>query len=86
MSAGPFLFHRHLRKQQALAVAVLHQQSVLADPDLLKIVTRRSGESTEIHRRGRATPPQLPAGSEDRAARVRGRVAHGQVRGLIGAV
>ena len=33
----PFLFHRHLRKQQALAVAVLHQQSVLANLDLLNI-------------------------------------------------
>jgi len=30
----PFFFHRHLRKQQALVSAVLHQQTVLANLDL----------------------------------------------------
>jgi len=33
----PFLFHGHLRKQESLVCAVLHEQPVLADLDLLNV-------------------------------------------------
>jgi len=33
----PFFFHRHLRKQEALMGAVLHQQTVLANFDLSNV-------------------------------------------------
>jgi len=33
----PFFFHGHLRKQKALECAVLHQQTVLTNHDLLNV-------------------------------------------------
>jgi hypothetical protein len=37
LRSAPFLFHRNLRKQEALVGVILHQQAVLADFDLSNI-------------------------------------------------
>jgi len=77
----PFLFDRHLRKQEALECTVLHEQPVLADRDLLNVryppKRREYGDFVIEFRQLRRCDRLKPWIAQGRE---RGRIAHRHVQ------